>query len=94
MLAFGVGVLSAGCGAAELPGPAHAPQLSALLTSFAVLSDAAMANQTGTGLRPPAIIGGATGHARVLLWDEMRPPPQLPPPASGTVTTTIGGGIR
>lgn len=72
-------------------GPPRAAELPALLASSNVLSEAAMARQTGSGLRPPAIIGNEPSAApRVLLWDELRIGPLLAPPSNGVVT---GGGI-
>lgn len=91
-LALGLGVVSAGCGAAELTGAAHPAGVATLLASVTVLSDVAMANQNGTGLRSPAIAGGEPGHPTVTLWDEMKPMPQLSPMANGPTPPTIGGG--
>ncbi len=77
--ALGLAVLSTGCGAAEYLPAASAKNLPAVLASVTVLSDAAMANETAAGLRSSAGIEGATGHARVLLWDELKAPPLLAP---------------
>jgi hypothetical protein len=84
-LAIAVGVLSTGCGAAELLGPARPTGLPPLLASVTILSDAAMANEKGTGLQAPAILNDPAGHARVLLWDELRAPPQLAPATEPTI---------
>lgn len=89
-LSICVGVLSTGCGAAELLRPASAADLPALLASVTVLSDAAMANEKGAGLQSPAILNDATGHARVTLWDELKASPPQPTTAPN-VTVTIGG---
>jgi hypothetical protein len=82
-------VLSTECGAAEYLPSASVKSLPAVLASVTVLSDAAMANETAAGLRSPAVID-ATGHARVLLWDELKVPPQLAPANNATLTVTPG----
>lgn len=52
-----------------------------------------MARQTGSGLRPPAIITSEPNAVpRVLLWDEFRIGPLTAPANSGMVTT--GGSGR
>jgi hypothetical protein len=59
-----------------------------LLASSNVLSEAAMARQSGTGLRPPAIITREPSAApRVLLWDELRIGPLMAPVTGGMGTT-------
>jgi hypothetical protein len=89
-LALGVCVLSAGCSAAGPSGPTRVSELPALLASSNALSEAAMARQTGTGLRPPAIITNEpSGSPKVLLWDELRIGPLIAPATNGIVT---GGG--
>jgi hypothetical protein len=86
-VAIGFGVIATGCGAAELLGTARRANLPALLASVTGLSDAAMANEKGTGLRSPVILDDATGRARVLLWDELRISPQLAPATDSTMNT-------
>lgn len=83
-------VLSTGCGAAEYLPAASAKNLPAVLASVTVLSDAAMANETAAGLRSSAVIEGAVGHARVLLWDELKAPPLLAPANNATLTVSPG----
>lgn len=90
-MALGLGSGAAGCAAAELLAPARPPNLPAVLASVTVLSDAAMANETGAGLRSSAVIDDATGHAKVMLWDELRGPPQIVPTNNATLTVTGGG---
>jgi hypothetical protein len=86
-LAFGLCVLSAGCLAAAVPS-LTLPELRTLLaTNTDVLSETAMGAQTGSGLKPPAVISNEPGGpAKVLLWDEMRMAPILNPPNNGVVT--------
>lgn len=86
-LALAVGGLSTGCRAAELLGPARPAGLPELLASVTILSDAAMAKEQGTGLQIPAILDDPTGRQRVLLWDELRAPPQLAPATDPSITT-------
>jgi hypothetical protein len=51
-----------------------------------------MAQQKGSGLRPPAVItGDPSAPAKVLLWDEMRIAPLLNPSNDGMVTGGTGG---
>jgi|SRR5271166_1880855 len=90
-LALGVEGLPLDCCAAGPPGAGLGSELRALLASSSVLSDAAMARQAGTGLRPAEIVDQVAGPPRVLLWDELKPSPQLPPPAVGIVTIGPGG---
>jgi hypothetical protein len=81
-------ILVANCRAGDLATPNRASELPALLASSNVLSEAAMARQTGSGLRPPAIINNEPNAApRVLLWDEFKIGPLIAPANSGTVTT-------
>lgn len=90
-LALGICVLSANCRAAGPSGPTRVPEIPAMLASSNVLSEAAMARQTGTGLRPPAIITNEpTGSPRVLLWDELRISPLMAPVTGGVVTGGAG----
>jgi hypothetical protein len=79
------------CRAAEPLGPARPSGLPEVLASVSVLSEAAMAKESAAGVEPAPIIGEQTGHARVLLWDEMKAPPELPLGTNGTVTLSIGG---
>jgi hypothetical protein len=94
-LAVGVLVLSAECRAAELSGSMHEPELSKLLAACSenVLSESAMAGQTGTGLRPPSIVANeANSGPKVMLWDEVKTSPILNPAQDGVVTgSTVGG---
>ncbi len=87
--ALGLAILSTGCGATEYLPAASAKNLPAVLASVTVLSDAAMANETAAGLRSP-VMQGAVGHARVLLWDELKAPPLLAPANNATLTVTPG----
>ncbi|HEY3909914.1 MAG TPA: hypothetical protein VGM07_08495 [Stellaceae bacterium] len=88
ILALAVAGLSAGCRASELPGPAKPAK--EILASVTILSDAAMANEKGTGLQLPTILNDPTGRQRVLLWDELRAPPQqLAPATDPNVSTTV-----
>ena len=87
---LGLAVLATDCGAAEYLPTASAKNLPAVLASVTVLSDAAMANETAAGLRSSPGIEGATGHARVLLWDELKAPPLLAPPNNATLTVSPG----
>jgi hypothetical protein len=46
-----------------------------------------MARQTGTGLRPPAIITNDQGAGpRIQLWDELKNGPLMAPATSGVTT--------
>ena len=84
---------SAGCRAAgPSSGPTRVPDLPALLTSANVLSEAAMARQIGTGLRPPSLLTEPSASPRVLLWDELKTVPLMAPSNSGMTTT--GGGSK
>ena len=86
-----VWALAAGCRAAGMSGPTRAPDVPALLTSANALSEAAMARQIGTGLRPPSLLSEPSAAPRVLLWDELKIGPLMAPPNSG-MTTTGGAG--
>jgi hypothetical protein len=85
-LALGVDVLPFDCRAAEPPGRGLGSELRALLASGSDLSEAAMSRQTGTGLRLPEVVNQAAGPPRVMLWDELKPSPQLVPATTGIVT--------
>ncbi len=91
-MAVGIAGLSGPCGAAELLPPARPGAVTEMLASVTVLSEAAMAKEAATGVAPAQIIGEQTGRGKVMLWDELRAPPELPPGTNGTVTLTIGGG--
>ncbi len=93
-MGFGIAGLSGFCGAAELLPPARQGAVSGVLASVTVLSEAAMAKEAATGSAPAQIMGDQTGRERVILWDEMRSPPELPPGTNGTVTLTIGGTTK
>jgi hypothetical protein len=87
-----VWAFSAGCRAAgPSSGPSRVADLPALLTSANVLSEAAMARQIGTGLRPPSLLSEPSAAPRVLLWDELKIVPLMAPPNNG-MTTTGGAG--
>ncbi len=81
-LALAVAGLSTGCRAGEAPGPKQPAGVPEMLASVTILSDAAMANEKGAGLQLPAILNDPTGRQRVLLWDELRAPPQQLAPAT------------
>lgn len=92
--ALGMGLLSAvssACSAAERSRTAQPAGVPPILASITVLSDTAMAGETGTGLHPAAIIGDTAGHPRVLLWDELKISPQLAPISNATATIDTGG---
>jgi hypothetical protein len=92
-LALALGVYAPAAGqAAGPPGPTPVSGLRALLATDAnVLSEEAMAQQKGSGLQAPAVIGNDPGSpAKVLLWDEMRIAPLPNPPNDGVVT---GGAV-
>ena len=93
-IGFGIAGLSGFCGAAELLPPARQGAVSGVLASVTVLSEAAMSKEAATGSAPAQIIGDQTGHGKIILWDEMRSPPELPPGTNGTVTLTIGGATK
>jgi hypothetical protein len=90
---LGLLLLSAGCWASESSEVTTAPRaLPPTLADIVVLSDAAMARETGTSLRPPTIGHESTGHPTVLLWDELKTAPQVTPGQEGSTTVTIGVG--
>jgi hypothetical protein len=62
-----------------------------VLASVTILSEAAMAHVSAAGVQSAPVISDQNGHARVLLWDELRAPPELPPGTNGAVTITTGG---
>jgi hypothetical protein len=93
-LAVGVWALSAQCDAAEPSGSMPAHGLSTLLAAASenIVSESAMADQKGAGLRPPSInANGADAAPKVMLWDEMKTSPILNPTPDGVVTGGIGG---
>jgi hypothetical protein len=62
-----------------------------LATDTDILSENAMAQQKGSGLRPPPVISSDPGASpKVLLWDEMRIAPLLNPANDGVVTSGAG----
>jgi hypothetical protein len=90
-LVLGACLLSTVTSAAGPSNRNHPPQLRTFLASSNALSEAAMAKQTGTGLRPPAIITNDQGAGpRVQLWDELKNGPLMAPAASGVTT---GGNL-
>jgi hypothetical protein len=78
--------------AAEPLAAARPAELPEILANATVLSEAAMSKENASGLQPAQIIGQDTGRAHVMLWDELKAPPELPPGANGTVTLSTGGG--
>ncbi len=58
-----------------------------ILASVTVLSEAAMAKEAASGV-PAVPILGDQSHARVMLWDEMKTPPETPAVPNNTVTFT------
>jgi hypothetical protein len=87
----GLGGLPGVCPAAEKLGPARPGGLPEVLASVTILSETAMARESAGALQPAPVISDQGGHARVMLWDELRAPPESPPGANGTVTVTTGG---
>ena len=86
-LVLGACLLSTGATAAGPSNSSHMPQLRVFLASSNALSEAAMARQTGTGLRPPAIITNDQGAGpRIQLWDELKNGPLMAPATSGMTT--------
>lgn len=95
VVALGLLFISVGCqaaGTATPLAPLAPPNIPPILASFVALSDAAMAREAGTNLGPPTIAHDPVTHPTVLLWDELRPVPQLPNGPSGSVSITIGTG--
>ena len=93
-LVLAVWVLSPQCEAAEPSGSMPARGLSTLLAAASenILSESAMADQKGAGLRPPNISANEqNGAPKVMLWDEMKTSPILNPAPDGLVTGGIGG---
>jgi hypothetical protein len=86
----GLGNLPGVCRAAEQLGPARPGGLPEVLASVTILSEAAMARESAAGVQPAPVISDQGGHARVMLWDELRTPPELPPGSNGTVTLSTG----
>jgi hypothetical protein len=62
-----------------------------VLASVTILSESAMARESAAGVQAGPVISEQNGHAKVLLWDELRAPPELPSGTNGTVTLTTGG---
>jgi hypothetical protein len=86
-LVLGACLLSTVASAAGPSNRNHLPQLRTFLASSNALSEAAMARQTGTGLRPPAIITNDQGAGpRIQLWDELKNGPLMAPATSGVTT--------
>jgi hypothetical protein len=93
-LAVAVWLSSAQSDAAEPSGSMPARGLSTLLAAASenILSESAMADQKGAGLRPPSISANEeNGAPKVMLWDEMKTSPILNPAPDGVVTGGIGG---
>ncbi|HUC10498.1 MAG TPA: hypothetical protein VL985_08735 [Stellaceae bacterium] len=91
-MALGIIGLPGLCPAAEPLLPAQPGGVPEFLASVTVLSEAAMARESAGGVQPAPIVGDQTGHARVMLWDELKASPELPPGTNGSVTLTTGGG--
>ncbi len=91
-LVFGVGAPAGLCWAAEPPGPARSGGVPELLASVTILSETAMARESAAGVQPAPVMNEQNGHAKVLLWDELRAPPDLPPGTNTAVTITTGSG--
>jgi hypothetical protein len=94
VLAVTVWLSSAQCDAAEPSGSTPAHGLSTLLAAASenIISESAMADQKGAGLRPPSINANESdGAPKVMLWDEMKTSPILNPAPDGVVTGGIGG---
>ena len=82
------------CEAAEATSSAPANGVSTLLAAASenILSESAMAEQKGSGFRPPNIFANeANGPPKVTLWDEMKTSPILNPAQDGIVTGGISG---
>lgn len=90
-LVFGIAGSPDLCWAGEPLGPARPGGLPEVLASVTVLSEAAMARESAQGVQSSPVVGDQGGHSRVLLWDELRGPPQILPENSGTVTLSTGG---
>jgi hypothetical protein len=93
-LAVAIWGLSAQCDAAESSGSMPAHGLSTLLAAASenILSESAMADQKGAGLRPPNITANEeNGVPKVMLWDEMKTSPIINPAPDGVVNGGIGG---
>jgi hypothetical protein len=93
VVCLGIGVSSGACRAAEPLGPARPNGLPEVLASVTILSEAAMAQESAAGVQAAPMVGNQSGQAKVLLWDELKSPPQLPTEPSGTVTlSTVSPG--
>ncbi len=90
-LCLGIAVSPGFCRAAEPLAPARPGGLPEVLASVTILSEAAMARESAAGLQAAPVVGNQSGQARVLLWDELKAPPELPPGTNGTVTLSTGG---
>jgi hypothetical protein len=77
--------------AAEPLAAARPAELPEILANATVLSEAAMSKESAAGLQPAQVIGQDTGHTHVMLWDELKAPPELLPGANGTVTLSTSG---
>jgi hypothetical protein len=95
VLAIGVCLLSGQSRAAERPGSGSGRDVGSLLAACSenIVSDGAMAHQTGAGLHPPSIDANDANVApKVMLWDEMKASPSmLNTPQDGVVT---GGSVN
>jgi hypothetical protein len=94
-LAIGVCLLSAPSRASERPLSGPGRDLGALLAAASenIVSESAMAQQTGAGLHPPGIDANEANSApKVMLWDEIKASPILNPAQDGVVTGSSVSG--
>ena len=86
-----IGILS--FGAWVIPGTGFAAESGVLVQlASAALSNAEMAQQTGTGLNLPSPVTNGTlpQQPRVILWDELRhAAPSIIQPDAGTITIRV-----
>ncbi len=78
------------CGYAPSVEAALAPDAPIVLAHVVLLSDAAMAKQTGAGLQAAPVTRGPVGHSSVILWDEFKPAQPANPQGNTTISVTIG----
>ena len=90
-IALGLSGLPGVCRAAELLGQARPGGVPEVLASVTSLSEEAMAHESAAGVQATPVITEQNGHARVLLWDELRAPPEAGSAINGTVTLSTGG---
>ena len=80
------------CLAAGSDGVGAPRAIPATLADVVVLSNSAMARETGTSLRPATINHDSGDRPTILLWDELKASPQLSSGVGGSanVTVTVG----